>query len=186
MQFHTKAVQVFHRMYPSPFTRINEAWNFDDKFDSTQREHYRDARIEGNHQSMNNDKTLFCDFYKYFAIDVVTETVYNYPYPCITEKTMRPIVHKRMFIIVGPPGIVARIQDKGFKTFTPFINEGYDCIEDPHKRMKAIVDELTRISKFSIDDIRKAMLQYKSILQHNYDHYVWLCADEIEQIVNKL
>ena len=71
---------------------------------------------------------------------------------------MRPIVHKRMFIIVGSPGTVARMQDKGFKTFAPFINEEYDSIADPHKRMQAIVDELVRISKFSIDDIRETML----------------------------
>ncbi len=99
---------------------------------------------------------------------------------------MRPIVHKRMFIVLGPPGIVARLHDKGFKTFAPFINEEYDSIADPHKRMQAIVDELTRISKFSIDNIRETMLQYKDTLKHNYDHYHWLCNNEIQQIVNKI
>ena len=186
MQFPTKVTLVFHRIYPKPFTRINEAWNFSGEFDSSQQPRYSDSRITGNNKISQEQRTLFCDFYKYFAIDIVTETVYNYPYPCITEKTMRPIVHKRMFIILGPPGIVARMQDKGFKTFAPFINEGYDVIEDPHERMQAVVDELTRISKFSIDDIRETMLQYKSILQHNYDHYVWLCNHEIEQIVDNL
>lgn len=186
MQFPTKVTNVFHRLYPKPFTRINEAWNFDNRLDSTQQEPYSDSRILGNNKAMVLDRTLFCDFYKYFAIDIVSETVYNYPYPCITEKTMRPIVHKRMFIILGPPGIVARIQDKGFKTFAPFINEEYDTIQDPHKRMESIVKELTRISKFSIDNIRETMLQYKDTLKHNYDHYHWLCNNEIEQIVNKI
>jgi hypothetical protein len=177
---------MFHQIYTKPFTRCNEAWNFDDEFDSSLREQYRDARINGDNMSMGKQRSIFCDFYKYFAIDIATETVYNYPYPCITEKTIRPIVHKRMFVIVGPPGILSRIQDKGFKTFSPFINEKYDTIQDPHKRMKCIVDELTRISKFSIDEIREIMLQYKDTLKHNYDHYHWLCHNEIEQIVNKL
>jgi hypothetical protein len=186
MQFPTKVTNVFHRIYPKPFTRINEAWNFDGRLDSSQKQTYSDHRIVGDNTAMVVDRTLFCDFYKYFAIDIVSETVYNYPYPCITEKTMRPIVHKRMFIILGPPSTLARIQDKGFQTFAPFINEEYDTIQDPHRRMQAIVEELTRISKFSIDDIRETMLQYKSILQHNYDHYVWLCNHEIEQIVDNL
>ena len=186
MQCPTKVTNVFHRIYPKPYTRSNEAWNFDGRLDSSQKQPYSDHRITGDNTAMVTDRTLFCDFYKYFAIDIVSETVYNYPYPCITEKTMRPIVHKRMFVILGPPGIIARMHDKGFRTFAPFINEEYDTIADPHERMQAIVDELIRISKFSIDNIRKTMLQYKSILQHNYDHYVWLCNHEIEQIVDNL
>ena len=186
MQFPTKVTSVFHRFYPTPFTRINEAWNFDGRLDSSQKQLYSDHRIVGNNTAMVADRTLFCDFYKHFAIDIVTETVYNYPYPCITEKTMRPIVHKRMFIIVGSPGTLARMQSKGFRTFAPFINEEYDSIQDPHKRMECIVEELTRISKFSIDNIRETMLQYKDTLKHNYDHYHWLCNNEIQQIVNKI
>jgi hypothetical protein len=177
---------MFHRVYTKPFTRINEAWNFSNQFDSSVGETHRDPLIKGKRNVHQANKNIFCDFYKYFAIDVVTETVYNYPYPQITEKTIRPIVHKRMFIIVGSPGTLAQIQDKGFKTFAPFINEEYDTIQDPHKRMECIVEELTRISKFSIDDIRETMLQYKDTLKHNYDHYHWLCNNEIEQIVNKI
>lgn len=186
MPFPTKAIKMFHRIYPKPFTRINEAWNFDGRMDSSTKQPYRDSRITGHARSMAVDRTLYCDFYKYFAIDIVSETVYNYPYPCITEKIIRPIVHKRMFIVLGAPGIIARMQDKGFQTFSPFINEEYDTIQDPHKRMECIVEELTRISKFSIDDIRETMLQYKDTLKHNYDHYHWLCNNEIEQIVDRL
>lgn len=177
---------MFHRVYTKPFTRINEAWNFSNQFDSSVGEKHQDPLIKGKTNEHQENKNIFCDFYKYFAIDVVTETVYNYPYPQITEKTIRPIVHKRMFIIVGSPGTLAQIQEKGFKTFAPFINEEYDTIQNPHKRMECIVEELTRISKFSIDDIRETMLQYKDTLKHNYDHYHWLCNNEIEQIVNKI
>ena len=118
---------MFHQIYTKPFTRCNEAWNFDDEFDSSPREQYRDARINGDNMSMRKQRSIFCDFYKYFAIDIAT-----------------------------------------------------------HQRIKFIISELTRISKFSIDEIRQTMLQYKDTLKHNYDHYHWLCHNEIEQIVNKL
>lgn len=177
---------MFHRIYAKPFTRCNEAWNFENKYPSTEGPSYKDKLIQGYSNTHKKDKNIFCDFYKKFAIDVVTETVYNYPYAQITEKSIRPIVHKRMFIIVGATGTLGLLQNKGFKTFAPFINEKYDRIEDPHLRMQAIVDELIRISKFSIDDMRNTVLQYKEILQHNYDHYHWLCNHEIEQAVNQL
>jgi len=186
MQFHTKAIKVFHRIYPEPFTRINEAWNFSNDMDSSDQKPYKNPLIEGKSNIHQTSKNLYCEFYKNFAIDIVTETVYNYPYTQVTEKTIRPIVHKRMFIIVGSPGMLSLLQSKGFKTFSPFINEEYDTIQDPHKRIECIVEELTRISKFSIDEIRQTMLQYKDTLKHNYDHYHWLCHNEIEQIVNKL
>ena len=177
---------MFHRVTVKPWSRINEAWNYNNQLDSSVKEPYRDPLIKGTSNIHQVDKSIYCDFYKNFAIDIVTETVYNYPYTQVTEKTIRPIVHKRMFIVVGSPGTLSLLQDKGFKTFSPFIDEAYDSIKDPHKRLQTIVEELTRISKFSIDDIRKTMLQYKEILQHNYDHYQWLCNNEIEQIVNKI
>lgn len=46
--------------------------------------------------------------------------------------------------------------------------------------------QLARIKEFSIDKIQKTMLQYKHTLTHNYDHYHWLCNNEIKQIVNNL
>ena len=78
---------MFHRVYTKPFTRINEAWNFSNQFDSSVGETHRDPLIKGKRNVHQANKNIFCDFYKYFAIDVVTETVYNYPYPQITEKS---------------------------------------------------------------------------------------------------
>ena len=38
---------MFHRVYTKPFTRINEAWNFSNQFDSSVGETYRDPLIKG-------------------------------------------------------------------------------------------------------------------------------------------
>ena len=32
------------------------------------------------------------DFYSKIAVDIVTETVFNYPYPIITEKTLTTLI----------------------------------------------------------------------------------------------
>jgi len=177
---------MMHRIYTTPPSTIDEAWNFNYNVNSSPCGEYRDPLITGKPNQHQDNKTIFCDFYKNFAIDVVTETVFQYPYPQITEKTIRPIVHEKLFILVAPANTLAMIHKFGFKTFPEFIKEDYDTIKDPHVRLQFIVDELTRISKFSIDDIRKTMLQYKDTLKHNYDHYHWLCNNEIEQIVNKI
>ena len=177
---------MMHRIYTVPHTRVNEAWNFDAELESNPAAPYRDNLISGNTNEHFATKNLYCDFYKHFALDIVTESVFEYPYAFITEKTIRPIVHKKMFLLVAPAGTLKMLHDYGFKSFSNFINEDYDNIQNPHKRMKSIVNELARISKFSIDDMQKTMLQYKETLQHNYDHYMWLCNNEIEQVVDKL
>jgi|TARA_R110000782_G_scaffold222568_1_gene309551 hypothetical protein len=176
-----------HRLHLSPSTCINEAWNFDYSVDSSPSDFYKDILIKGKpNEHQEDDNTIFCDFYKHFAIDIVAETVFHYPYPQITEKTIRPIVHEKMFILVAPPHTLSMLHEFGFRSFPDFINEDYDTIEDSHQRIKFIISELARISKFSIDEIRQTMLQYKDTLTHNHDHYHWLCNNEIKQIVNKI
>ena len=174
------------RIYTEPNTNINDAWNFDEKINSSPSETYCDDLIDGKPYRHTNGGTLYCEFYKNFAIDIVTETVFSYPHTQITNKTLRPILNKKMFILVAPAGTLSMLHDFGFKTFGDFINEDYDLMQDPCERMQAIIDELVRISKFSIDEIQKIVLQYKSKLQHNYDHYTWLCDNEIDQIVSKI
>ena len=69
---------MFHRIYAKPFTRVNEAWNVDNQIDSSPSDPYKDTLISGisNNHKINHD--LYCEFYKNFALDIVTETVYNY------------------------------------------------------------------------------------------------------------
>jgi len=177
------------RIYTFPHTPINDAWNFDGRINGSPSVSYKDRIIEGKIPTgfgPNKQTTLFCDFYKNIAIDIVTETVFEYPYAVISEKTIRPIVHKKMFLLVAPPGTLAMLHSFGFKTFGDFINEDYDDIQDPCTRIEFIVNELDRISKISIDEIQQIIIKYKSTLQHNYNHYTWLCNNEIDQIVSEL
>ncbi len=179
---------MIDRVLVNPPGLCNEAWNFDPSVDSQPSNYYKDDLILGkpNSHRIANGDDFFCDFYKHFAIDVVTETVFHYPYAFITEKTIRPIVHKRLFLIVGVAGTLRMLHEFGFRSFPDFINEDYDDIENSHQRLKFIINELDRIRQFSIDEMQQTVLQYKDTLQHNYDQYHWLCNNEIEKIVDKL
>jgi hypothetical protein len=160
---------MFHRIYPKPFTRINEAWNPFGKLPSNLAESYCDPIISGNPNSHWKNK-VDTDFYNKIGVDIVTETAFDYPTPMLGEKFMRPILYKRMFIIVGPTGTLSLLQQHGYKTFAPFINEDYDAITDPHKRMTAIVTEIHRLCNIPIDELKKTMLTYKDSLEYNYTH----------------
>ena len=162
---------MFHRLYPNPFTTINEAWDPLGQFNSTPGEPYCDPMITGKSAQFMDGET-YCDFYDNIAIDIVTETVYNYPSPQITEKTLRPILQKRMFLIVGAPGSIELLQYQGFQTFHPWICEDYDCIKDPFSRMDAVLTELDRLTNLPLDTIQEYMLECNDILDHNRAHLI--------------
>jgi hypothetical protein len=105
-------------------------------------------------------------------VHVVTETVFNYPVPFITEKTFKPIANKRPFVIVGASGSVANLRALGFKTFNNYWDEGYDSIEDPNQRLAAIVEVVKFICSHSISELQNLCVDMEEVLNYNFTFYV--------------
>ena len=176
------------RLYTNTKTRWNENWNPYGILETAPHKGYKDSLItgkpNGHYESGSNDFQQ--EFYKKIGIDIVTETAFNYPYPSTTEKILRPLINKRMFVLVGAPHTLEFIKTKGFKTFEPFIDETYDTIDDPFDRIDAIFAEIDRLVTLPIDSIRKAMLQYTDTLESNFQTVINLEAVETEKIKQRL
>lgn len=176
-----------HRIYPSPFTRINEHWLKNNAVNGYPSEPYVDNLVQGNSNNFHyNVMELQASWQQIVGIDIVTETVFNYPYPQTTEKTLRPLLSKRMFVIVGAPKTLKWLQSLGFKTFSPFINEDYDNIYDPTLRILALIDEIKRIGEMDISTIKNNLSTFKDTLEHNFDLLKSLEKYEIESLKEKL
>ena len=122
-----------------------------------------------------------CPWYKEIFVDLVTETVYNYPYAFISEKTIRPIVLGRPFIIVGAPGTLKWLQELGFKTFSDYWDESYDNITDPNKRFHKICKTIETINNLGLDTCQKFLRLMQDILIHNQRHYLnWIDSGFIQ------
>jgi len=162
-----------------PFTRVNDFWiNVDYINGETPQNGHRDVIIQGK----PDDTQFFAEFYNNITLDVVTETVFNYPHPQITEKTLRPILHKRMFIIVGAPNILSTLHDKGFQTFPDLINESYDTITNPIDRFNAIINEIRTFCSISLKDILSYMTSIEDRLEHNFNVLKRLESNELKNI----
>ena len=122
-------------------------------------------------------------YYNKIALDLVAETVFNYPCPCITEKTTRPIVNQRMFIIAGPTGVLALLKDKGFETWSDIIDESYDQILDPSIRLRAILTSVKEFMKIDISTVKQYMDKNKDKLRHNLDNLRNLREKEIKSLL---
>ena len=80
---------------------------------------------------------------EYFAnvfCHIVTETLFYGSTLHLTEKSLRPFVNRRPFILVGPPSSLKYLQSYGFKNFAEFWDESYDDELDPHSRLDKILE----------------------------------------------
>lgn len=177
------------RIYTNTKTRINENWNTYGIINSSpSSDQYKNKLIVGkpNGHWHAGSADLQKEFYQKIGIDIVTETVFNYPGVQLTEKIIRPIVNKRPFIIVSAAHTLEYLHSKGLKTFAPFINECYDSIEDPIQRMKFILDEIYRIARLPIDTIQNFVLEYTSVLEHNFNILKGLEEQELSSVAKRL
>lgn len=126
---------------------------------------------------------LSTSFYEQSCFSVTSETNFYYPESrVLTEKTCRNIDYKIPFILVGRPHSLSLLRDKGYKTFSPFINEDYDLEEDDDKRLVMIADEIERLCNLPEQELLGITEQLKPICEYNHqvllnrkypDDFVW-------------
>jgi hypothetical protein len=104
-------------------------------------------------------------------LHVVSETVFDYPHVFITEKTFKPIVYKRPFVLLAPIGSLQNLKDLGFQTFQDFWDESYDCIPNPEQRLLAVSDIVTTICSMTIDELKNLCVSMQDVLNYNFSHY---------------
>lgn len=104
------------------------------------------------------------------AISVVLETVFDQRIH-LTEKTLRPIACGHPFILAAGPGSLKLLQRYGFQTFSDFINENYDNIQDSNDRLSAITAEMERINSLSDHQKKLLIKNCQDIAGRNQKHF---------------
>ena len=107
--------------------------------------------------------------YRQTRIEIVLETLFDDSRLHLTEKTLRPIACGKPFMLASTPGSLQYLKDYGFKTFEPFIDESYDQIVDPVKRMQFIINEMQRFSQLPDNDKIDYLIQMNKIAKFNRD-----------------
>jgi hypothetical protein len=94
--------------------------------------------------------------YQCTNLEVVLETLFDDTRLHLTEKSLRPIACGHPFILAATAGSLEYLRSYGFETFNGLIDESYDTIQDPLKRLQAICAEMKRISQ--LPDTQKEQL----------------------------
>lgn len=123
-------------------------------------------KLDSNYSFPDNVAPLK-EYYQNAFLDIVHETDVSKNNFFITEKTLRPIIFHRPFILSGGANFLANLRNLGFKTFSSWWSEDYDMYHGK-KRLKEMVTCLQKLKNLSIQDKRTILKEMKPVLEHNY------------------
>lgn len=108
--------------------------------------------------SGNMARSLLLNHYGRFNVELICETYTRGKCFFPTEKTIRPMVGNRLFLVYGPIGYLSNLRNIGFRTFDTLWDESYDRYEGPvrWKKMSAVIDNL----------VAKSDVDWKNIVEH--------------------
>jgi len=119
----------------------------------------------GKYQMMFNEDIMFKSW-----VSIISEASFgDVEETCfISEKTFKPIVARHPFIIFGNKYTLRNLQDLGYKTFHPFIDETYDRL-DTWDRLEAVITEIKKITVKTDKERLRWLEGITDILNYNYD-----------------
>jgi len=115
-----------------------------------------------NQQTANISTWVPWKIYNQSWFSIVAETRYNQNF--FTEKTAKPLLAKKLFIIIGAQGALRDLRTIGIKTFDGIIDESYDLEPNNIKRWNMAFDQIRYVCSQDPGDIYQKALP---ILKYN-------------------
>jgi hypothetical protein len=112
--------------------------------------------------------------YQNFLIDVVAETFTAGNCFFVTEKTVRPMLLKKPFIVMGSMNYLDYLHQMGFRTFSDFWDEHYDGYSGT-ERYHRIINLIDNLAQKKLDELETMYLDMQYTLDHNYDLLLTQC-----------
>ena len=124
--------------------------------------------------------------YKDTLFTIVAESFFQEEEPIgyVSEKVIKPILHKHPFILMSTPDSLTYLKSLGFKTFsdTGFIDESYDSERDDEARYYMILTQIYNLTQLLPEQKDSFLYNSKQIIEHNYNH---LKNFDVENFENK-
>jgi hypothetical protein len=116
--------------------------------------------------TMSVSQVIPITLYNRTNFSIVAETNWASYYTFFTEKTVKPIIGKRLFIMVAGEGYLKTLRELGFKTFDGIIDESYDNEPDDLIRFEAACKQARWLCD---QDQRDILNRVQPIVEHNFN-----------------
>jgi hypothetical protein len=122
-------------------------------------------------KKINPAGILVQEHYQKTFLSLVTESLIDNNSIFFSEKTWKPIALGHPFMMVGSPGMLAELRKQGFYTFGSWWDESYDNETNLDKCIHQIVNELKRLSTYSLEELQNMRASMIPVLQHNQEKF---------------
>lgn len=113
---------------------------------------------------MSLSQVVPIDIYNQTAYSVIAETNFENHYTFFTEKTVKPILARRLFVTIAGQHYLRTLRQLGFKTFDTVIDESYDSIADSTVRWSIACRQINYLINTPQLEILEKI---KPIVEHN-------------------
>jgi len=107
------------------------------------------------------------DEYMSSFIELVFETTVDIK--DISEKTVRPILFMKPFLLIGHATIHARLKEYGFELFEELFDYSFDSIENTEERIEKTILELKKYENLEPSDYDELYKKLLPKLKHNFN-----------------
>lgn len=123
------------------------------------------------------------EMYKRTNYTIICETLGTSDAFFFSEKTTKPLLGKRLFVMFGSVGFLKNLRKLGFETFGKVVNEHYDSIENHIIRFDHAFEQCQWLSE---QDPREIYSQIQGELEHNCNLVQTLQHKTLTQMHNLL
>jgi hypothetical protein len=114
---------------------------------------------------MSLSQIIPINVYNQTAYSVVAETCFHDNFAFFTEKTSKPIIAKRLFVMFAGRGYLANLRKLRFRTFDGIIDESYDSESDALVRWRQAWEQMCWLADQPQEQILE---QIRPIVEHNF------------------
>jgi hypothetical protein len=104
------------------------------------------------------------DIYNQTAYTLVAETNGVNEFNFYTEKVVKPILARRLFVVIAGQHYLRNLRAMGFRTFDGVIDESYDAVADPAERYRRAMQQVAWLCQQPQQAILDSIVD---ITQHN-------------------
>lgn len=179
-QLESMCIMSYYRYAHKPLANNNN-FIFEDNIKIDNSVTHTVGLVEYHGENVNLSKIIPISIYNQTAYSIVTETNAENDFTFYTEKIVKPMLSKRLFIVIAGYNYLKNLRSLGFKTFDGIINEGYDDIKDNDSRYIAACEQIKVLSQLPQEEV---LAKIKPIVEHNYN--ILTSTDWVEQMHTNL
>ena len=121
--------------------------------------------VNYNNKNIRLSQIIPTNIYNQSYYSIVAETHTDNSLVFLTEKTAKPLIAKRLFVLFGSRYSLQFLHSIGFKTFDSVIDESYDSIEATDTRMMQALAQVEYLCK---QDPQIIIEKIKPVVEHNH------------------